>query len=201
MRQCFKIAAVTMGISLSAAPALADYQAGMEAYRMRHYKWALKEFKSDQSRESQYSLGVMYFKGEGVKADHLEGIDWFRKAADQGHAQAQYVLGTIYYGGKDVAPDRVEAAKWYRKAAEQGHLQAQFYLGLLYVNGEGVAKDRNKAVLWLKKAARGGHRDAATLLKTMGEEVPVPVLPPGGKNTKRPLTPGAPLVLPPGHPQ
>src|SRR5450631_2407234 len=156
MRNCFNVAAILTGIFLTAAPVLADYKTGMAAYRVHNYKSALKEFKADQTRESQYNLGVMYFKGEGVKADHLEGIEWFRKAADQGHPQAQFLLGTMYDGGKDVAMDRAAAAKLYRKAAEQGHLQAEFNLGLMYVNGEGVEKDRNKAVVWLKKAARSG---------------------------------------------
>jgi len=201
MKHHFNIAAVVTGIILAACPVLADYQTGIGAYRVHDYKWALKEFKADQNRDSQYTLGIMYFKGEGVKADHLEGIEWFRKAAAQGHVQAQFLLGTMFDAGKDVTQDRAAAAKWYRKAADQGHVQAQFNLGLMYVNGEGVEKDRTKAVLWLKKAAHGGHKDAGRLLKTMGEEVPAQALPKGGKAAKKPVTSDAPSALPPGHPQ
>jgi TPR repeat protein len=201
MRHGYKIAAIMTGIILITIPALADYKAGLAAYRVKDYKKALKEFKADPTPASNYNLGVMYFKGEGVKADHLEGIEWFRKSAEKGYAQAQYVLGTIYDGGKDVALDRVVAAKWYRKSAEQGHLQSQFNLGMMYVNGEGVEKDRNKAVLWLKKAARGGHKDAGKLLKTMGEEVPPQAQPVSTKIIKKPHTDEAPPALPPGHPK
>jgi uncharacterized protein len=200
MRKCFTIAAVMTGLILAAVPVLADYQTGLGAYRVHDYKWAMKEFKAAKDRDSQYTLGVMYYKGEGVKADHLEGIEWFRKAAAQGHAQAQFLLGTFYDAGKDVVQDRAAAAKWYRKAAEKGHTQAMFNMGLMYVNGEGVEKDRNMAVLWLKKAAHDGHQDAGRLLKTMGEEVPAQALPKGGKARKKAPSNGTPSALPPGHP-
>jgi len=202
MRWCFRLTAVVLLLALlTTVTVSADYQTGMGAYRVRDYKWAMKEFKADQTRDSQYNLGVMYYKGEGVKADHHEGIEWFRKAAVQGHAQAQFLLGGFYDSGKDLPLDRAEAAKWYRKAAEQGHLQAQFNLGLMYINGEGVEKNRNKAVVWLKKAAYNGHRDAGKLLKSMGEEVPPQAQSNGGKIFKKPLSSDSPLILLPGHPQ
>ena len=199
MKQHINIATIIASIILTATPVRADYQAGMSAYRVHHYKWAIKEFKTDQTRESEYMLGVIYYNGEGVKVDQVEGTAWFRKSADQGHAQAQYVLGNIYFEGKGVALDRTEAAKWYRKAAEQGHLQAQYNLGLIYMSGDGVEKNRNKAVIWLKKATLSGSRDAGRLLKIMGEEIPAPIQPNGAKSPKKPLTEGAPSVLPPGH--
>mgnify|MGYP001398951901 CR=1 FL=1 len=200
MRKYFKIAAVVSGLTLLAAPVLADYKTGLGAYRVRDYKRAMKEFKADPTRDSQFNLGVMYFKGEGVKADPIEGIEWFRKAAEKGHVQAQFLLGTMFDAGKDVAQDRAAAAKWYLKAADQGHVQAQFNLGLMYTNGEGVEKDREKAVVWLKKAAGNGHRDAGRLLKTMGEEVPAQAQHKGGKVTKKAPAGSAPSTLPPGHP-
>lgn len=201
MRIFFTMTAVVTGLTLMAITARADYQAGLRAYRAHDYKSALKEFKSNPTRDSQYNLGVMYFKGEGVKADPLEGVEWFRKAAAKGQVQAQFVLGTIFDGGKNVTQDRAAAAKWYRKAAEQGHPQAQFNLGLMYTNGEGVSKDRAEAVVWLKKAAGNGHQDAGRLLKTMGEKVPPQAMPKTDKNSSKSSAAGTPSELPPGHPR
>jgi TPR repeat protein len=62
----------------------------------------------------------MYAKGLGVGQDDAEAVIWFRKAAEQGHAQAQYNLGWMYANGQGVAQDHAEPAIWYRKAAEQG---------------------------------------------------------------------------------
>ena len=56
--------------------------------------------------------------------DATEAIKWYRKAADQGYAEAQNWLGDIYQDGIFVAQDDTEAAKWYLKAAQQGHEKA-----------------------------------------------------------------------------
>lgn len=195
----FSTLALTACIAgISAGPVLADYNAGLKAYQNRDYGRAIKEFKAAGDKNSHYDLGVMYFKGIGVKADRLQGLEWFKKAAAQGHANAQFILGTLYDKGEDVIQDRSVAAKWYRKAAEQGHAQAQFNLGLMYTNGEGVEKDRKEAVVWLKKAAKQGHIGAGKLLGVMGEDVPKAARPKAAKSkTAHPVGSGE---LPPGHP-
>ena len=63
---------------------------------------------------------------------------WYRKAADQGIAEAQFNLGVMYRDGQGVTQDYAEAVKWFRKAADQGNADAQFNLGVMYRNGEGV---------------------------------------------------------------
>jgi TPR repeat protein len=55
-------------------------------------------------------------------------LDWFRKAAEQGHAGAQDNLGLRYEHGQGVEQDHGIAAHWYRKAAEQGFAGAQYHL-------------------------------------------------------------------------
>ena len=46
---------------------------------------------------------------------------WYRKAAEQGHADAQNNLAARYATGTGVTKDLAEALKWYRAAAAQGH--------------------------------------------------------------------------------
>lgn len=197
MKLALRYAVVVLTVSLAAGTAHADFNAGLKAYRMKDYSRALKEFKDDGGQNSNYNLGVMYFKGEGVKPDRLQGVEYFKKAAEQGHKNAQFILGTLFDKGEDVIQDRAAAAKWYKSAAEKGHMQAQFNLGLMYTNGEGVEKDREEAVIWLTKAAKQGHQGAGKLLGVMGEEVPKAARPKTG--SKKPAkAPSGPL--PPGHP-
>jgi TPR repeat protein len=82
----------------------------------------------------------MYSQGRGVSQDHAEPAYWYRKAADQGDADAQNNLGPLYAQGKGVSQDQAEAAYWYRKAADKGHATARLNLGRLYEAG-GVAQD------------------------------------------------------------
>ena len=38
---------------------------------------------------AQFNLGVMYEDGRGVTQDYQEAVKWYRKAAEQGDAEAQ----------------------------------------------------------------------------------------------------------------
>ena len=42
--------------------------------------------------ELQYQLGMKYATGDGVKQDDNKAIEWFRKAAEQGHEEAKKAL-------------------------------------------------------------------------------------------------------------
>ena len=64
---------------------------------------------------------------------------WFRRAAEQGHANAQVFLGLMYADGDGVPQDDAEAVAWYRKAAEQEFAAAQNNLGWMYATGAGRA--------------------------------------------------------------
>lgn len=57
-----------------------------------------------------------------------EAVKWYRKAAEQGDADAQYVLGHCYLNGDGVPQNIEETLKWYTKAAEQGNADAQHLL-------------------------------------------------------------------------
>ena len=39
--------------------------------------------------KAQFNLGVMYVLGQGTPQDYKEVLKWYRKAAEQGHAQGQ----------------------------------------------------------------------------------------------------------------
>lgn len=63
---------------------------------------------------------------------------WYRKAADQGQADAQYKLGVLYANGPGVSQDYAEAARWFVKAADHGHADAQSYLGVVHARLTGL---------------------------------------------------------------
>lgn len=63
-----------------------------------------------------------------MSQDYVESARWYRKAAEQGDADAQRALGIYYETGKGISKNIGEAVKWYRKAAEQGDVLASVYL-------------------------------------------------------------------------
>lgn len=78
--------------------------------------------------------------------------EYYRKAAEQGNADAQYNLGVCYDNGEGVTQSYEEAVKWYRLAAEQGNAMAQYNLGGCYEFGEGVTQSYEEAFKWYSKA-------------------------------------------------
>ena len=121
---------------------------------------ALRKKAGQGDADAQYTLGVMYNIGRGVKRNPSESASWFLKAAEQGHAHSQYYLGSIYEYGEGVTQGYAEAMEWYRKAAEQGNAKAQYNLGMRCQIGRGVKKDLAEAEKWLREAAKRGHTEA-----------------------------------------
>jgi TPR repeat protein len=110
---------------------------------------------------SQARWGQFLYSGQGCPVDKAEAAIWFRKAADQGIAEAQYSLGLLYERGDGVEQNNTRAAHWYLLAATQGHALAQNALAELYHEGRGVAQDYAAALRWYESAADQGVASAA----------------------------------------
>ena len=67
----------------------------------------------------------MYYLGDGVDVNYKKAIEWYKKAAEQGYADAQYNLGIMYENGHGVDQDDSMAMRWYAKAAAQGFRGAE----------------------------------------------------------------------------
>lgn len=157
----------------TALPAWAGFDAGMKAYQNKDYATAMREFRAAGNvAPAHFNIGVMYYRGEGVKQDKKEAARWLRKAAEQGHAKSQFLLSAMYFSGDGIDQNIPEAVKWIQSSARKGLDEAQFRLGMMYVNGDNVEKNRAEGVKWLKKAAKQGHGKARKLLSVMGESHP-----------------------------
>ena len=68
----------------------------------------------------------MYKHGQGVDVNYKKAIEWYKKAAEQGDAQAQYNVGVMYeFGPQGVDQSDSMAMRWYAKAAAQNDVDAQ----------------------------------------------------------------------------
>ena len=85
-------------------------------------------------------------------------MEWWTKAAEQGHVDAQFNVGLVYNRGEGVPKDAAKAVEWWIKAAEQGHASAQYNVGWAYRYGEGVPEDMVLAYAWFNLASVNGDK-------------------------------------------
>jgi len=141
--------------------------------------YILKQSSPGSKKEAliQFNIGEKYRLGDGVEQNNVEAVKYYRKAAEQGLADAQYRLGLMYALGKGIKKDVFQATEWIRKAAEQSNPEAEDWLGWMYSyskSGE-VKVDYKEAEKWLRKAADQGLANSQFLLGRMyndGKGVP-----------------------------
>jgi TPR repeat protein len=78
-------------------------------------------------RAAQFSLGNLYFEGDGVAKDQVKAIQLYRQSADQGYDQAEFILGLAYeFGWGGLPRDRRTAIKWLDRAGRHKNGGAGF---------------------------------------------------------------------------
>ena len=95
-----------------------------------------------------------------VPPSYKEAAKWYRRAAEQGHADAHHQIGEMYTHGWGFPKNDVEAAKWYHRAAERGQITAHHMLAEMYAYGRGVPKDNAEVAKWYRRAAEQGDNSA-----------------------------------------
>ncbi len=146
--------AATLGDSQSQIE-LADYY-----YNEEEYVQSLNWFhKAEHSNEPYvlYSLGVMYFEGEGTDSDYQKANYYYQAAAQAGYPDAMYQLAFSYYEGKGVEQDDQKAAYWFQKAVDEGDVSAMYQLGVFYLSGSGVKTDCQKAISLFNQAIQDSN--------------------------------------------
>jgi TPR repeat protein len=108
--------------------------------------------------------GSLFYQGVSRDTDLGKAAEFYRRAAEQGNANAQLRLGFCYLDGQGVDQDSDQAIEWYRKAAEQGNANAQYHLAACYGNGNGVDQDLGQSAGWYRKAAEQGNAYAQSCL-------------------------------------
>ena len=64
-----------------------------------------KKSIEDGDTNAMNSLGIMYWRGQGVRQDYKTAEKYFRQAADIGNANAMNHLGMMYWRGQGVRQD------------------------------------------------------------------------------------------------
>lgn len=92
------------------------------------------------------TLGMLYFRGAGVRQDYAAALKWWRAASALGSIRAQNNIGVIFRDGLGVERSYDEAIKWFELAAVHGDAYAHRNLGFMRENGQGFPVDIEKAL-------------------------------------------------------
>lgn len=91
----------------------------MEQNYQESIKW-LRKAADGGLANAQFSMGLLYCGHMGMfQRDIEKAIQYFMKAAVQGHPQAQNEIGNAYYYGSGMPKNMPEAEKWYQMAVQQ----------------------------------------------------------------------------------
>ena len=97
-----------------------------------------RKAKAEQDdAEQQFFIGYCYEFGKGVEKNFEEAVNWYQKAAENGHVDAMWYLGLRYEAGRDdvlvwdIGRNRKASQEWYSLAASQGHQAAIDRLDML----------------------------------------------------------------------
>lgn len=121
----------------------------------------LEKDSAKGNAEAQTTLSFCYHNGYGVAKDPKLGLEWYAKAAGQGHAYAQYHFAECFRRGVGTGqPDPKKAAEILLLPVKQGLPVACSRLAEMTWNGQGVAKDLKRAMELYREAADQGDPHA-----------------------------------------
>lgn len=168
-RICAALSAVA--IIIIAPSALADVKAGVDAWTQGDYVKALKVWRplaQAGDADAQFNLAQAYKLGRAVPQDMNAALDWYQKAATQGHVQAEDNYGLLLFQQNR----RTEALPYLQRSAERGEERAQYLVGLALFNGDLVPRDWVRAYALMTRASAAGVDQASTALAQMDRYIP-----------------------------
>jgi uncharacterized protein len=166
------ISLAAMALTLSSVPATATVKDGVDAWSRGDYEGAVKQWREPALKgdaDAQFNLGQAYKMGRGVKSDLSVALDWYKRAAAQGHLQAADSYGhLLHYQGKIA-----ESLPYLQASADRGEPRSQYLLGTELFNGVNAPKDWVRAYALMTRASSAGMAPASRSLAQMDQYIPL----------------------------
>lgn len=149
---------------------LAEEEGG-DRNTVKDYEKAAEWFSSAVSNNhkyAQYSLGGLYYRGQGVKQNYKKAFYLYQGSAEQGNPYASYELAKMYRDGIGVTTDTEKAEDSFKQAytgfcgleAQSHDDKLQYRLGQMLHTGIGTEKDDRAAESYWERAAQLGNVNA-----------------------------------------
>ena len=111
--------------------------------------WLFKKAALKGHAGGQYWMGHCHRFGLGVEKDYEKSLDYYRRSAAQGYAEAEGSLGDHYsiFANKNEI-DVVKGIEWYVKAGAKGNAASLSVLMARYKEGNGVPANLKVAYMY-----------------------------------------------------
>lgn len=129
------------------------------------------QFSAEYEKLTKKSPDELLKQGEQAEEanDYDKALEFYKKAADMGSAEAMYYIANIYYNENYDKYDVEKSAAWIKKSAEAGYAEAMGDLGLMYECGEGVEENLQLAKEWYIRGSKLGDSDSMNNLGSLYE--------------------------------
>jgi len=106
MKTCAILLVMLASFAAAQSQALQDVQSALQRKDYATALRAVRPLAQGGDPNAQFILGTMYAVGLGVARSNSDAVNWFRKAAEQGHPVAQSNLGVAYLSGNVTRTNR-----------------------------------------------------------------------------------------------
>jgi TPR repeat protein len=106
-----------------------------------------KDARSRLEKKAQSGIAMaqeLFGEQLDQEENFAEAATWFRKAAEQGDADAMARLGGCYWSGKGVDKSAREAIKWWKQAADKGDEEATKSLNMALEKFDELGQPRTR---------------------------------------------------------
>ncbi|HJO93261.1 MAG TPA: SEL1-like repeat protein [Victivallales bacterium] len=159
-----KEASMVKSVTAERENAVSLFKTGKKYYLNKQYGLALEPLKQAANLGNSYAqnmLGIMHYKGFGIKKNYSSAFKLFTSASEKNNAEAQENLGRMYCYGQGTHKDLRKAFKLYSMAVNNGaRAEAQYSLAQFYYYGKGTEVNKKEAFKYFKESAENGYSKA-----------------------------------------
>ena len=151
MRKIIHCVLCVLTASLATPAAAGDVSDAINAMKAGNYAEAycvLKPYAEDGDADAQYNIGWMYLNGYGLMMNDKLALEWWQRAADQGHIDATFSIAMLYSLGEgQVETDMDKAVEYYLRAVEDGHEDAHMIIRSMLARNDKAIRERKQEII------------------------------------------------------
>lgn len=154
------------GMLITASAAIADIDAGKEAYFMGEYSRAIEALLPDAEAGNTYAqikIGFMYENGWGVDQSYIEATNWYQRAIDGGDPEGSVAMAKLHAYGRGLPRDYNRVEVLINDAGEKGYYHAYYVMGDFHNDANAFGFNTSQALDYYLRAA--SRNAAASLIK------------------------------------